>query len=197
MERKIPVNIIAILPITDNAVANNAYLPSDVIKAYNGKTIEVLDTDAEGRMTLADGLSYLSKNYKTDVLLDLATLTGSSVRMFGYTCGALFSNDKNLKNALENAGDKTNQRLWNLPLWDIWKDEISSDVADYKNISMKPFGDCIVAAKVFRTIYRKSLKLGTSRHCWSSFRECFLCQRKSRNWLRSRIINRIFGNIGS
>ena len=146
-ERKIPVNIIAILPITDNAVANNAYLPSDVIKAYNGKTIEVLDTDAEGRMTLADGLSYLSKNYKTDVLLDLATLTGSSVRMFGYTCGALFSNDKNLKNALENAGDKTNQRLWNLPLWDIWKDEISSDVADYKNISMKPFGDCIVAAK--------------------------------------------------
>jgi leucyl aminopeptidase len=56
MERKIPVNIIAILPITDNAVANNAYLPSDVIKAYNGKTIEVLDTDAEGRMTLADGL---------------------------------------------------------------------------------------------------------------------------------------------
>lgn len=146
-ERKTPVNIIAILPITDNAVANNAYLPSDVIKAYNGKTIEVLDTDAEGRMTLADGLSYLSKNYKTDVLLDLATLTGSSVRMFGYTCGALFSNDKNLKNALENAGDKTNQRLWNLPLWDIWKDEISSDVADYKNISMKPFGDCIVAAK--------------------------------------------------
>ena len=146
-ERKTSVNIIAILPITDNAVANNAYLPSDVIKAYNGKTIEVLDTDAEGRMTLADGLSYLSKNYKTDVLLDLATLTGSSVRMFGYTCGALFSNDKNLKNALENAGDKTNQRLWNLPLWDIWKDEISSDVADYKNISMKPFGDCIVAAK--------------------------------------------------
>ena len=146
-ERKTPVNIIAILPITDNAVANNAYLPSDVIKAYNGKTIEVLDTDAEGRMTLADGLSYLSKNYKTDVLLDLATLTGSSVRMFGYTCGALFSNDKNLKNSLENAGDKTNQRLWNLPLWDIWKDEISSDVADYKNISMKPFGDCIVAAK--------------------------------------------------
>lgn len=146
-ERKTPVNIIAILPITDNAVANNACLPSDVIKAYNGKSIEVLDTDAEGRMTLADGLSYLSKNYKTDVLLDLATLTGSSVRMFGYTCGALFSNDKNLKTALENAGDKTNQRLWNLPLWDIWKDEISSDVADFKNISMKPFGDCIVAAK--------------------------------------------------
>ncbi len=63
-QMKLPINITAILPITDNAVSENAYLPSDVITAYNGKTIEVLNTDAEGRMTLADGLSYLSKNYK-------------------------------------------------------------------------------------------------------------------------------------
>ncbi len=144
---KLPVNIIAILPITDNAVSNTAYIPSDVIKAYNGKTIEVLNTDAEGRMTLADGLSYLSKNFKTDALIDLATLTGSSVRMFGYTCGAYFSNNENLKKSLEKSGDKTNQRLWNLPLWDIWKDDFKSDVADFKNISSKPFGDCIVAGK--------------------------------------------------
>ncbi len=146
-ELKLPVNIIAILPITDNAVSENAYLPSDVIKAYNGKTIEVLNTDAEGRMTLADGLSYLAKNYKTDVLIDLATLTGSSVRMFGDTCGALFSNNDSLKNQLINSGDNTNQRLWNLPLWDIWKNDFQSDVADFKNISLKPIGDCIVAAK--------------------------------------------------
>ena len=146
-EMKLPVNIIVILPITDNAVSSSAYIPSDVIKAYNGKTIEVLNTDAEGRMTLADGLSYLSKNFKTDVLIDLATLTGSSVRMFGNTCGALFSNNSELKNALEKSGDKTNQRLWNMPLWDIWKDDFTSDVADFKNISMKPVGDCIVAAK--------------------------------------------------
>jgi len=144
---KLPVYIIAILPITDNAVSNTAYIPSDVIKAYNGKTIEVLNTDAEGRMTLADGLSYLSKNFKTDALIDLATLTGSSVRMFGYTCGAYFSNNENLKRSLEKSGDKTNQRLWNLPLWDIWKDDFKSDVADFKNISSKPFGDCIVAGK--------------------------------------------------
>lgn len=144
---KLPVNIIAILPITDNAVSNTAYIPSDVIKAYNGKTIEILNTDAEGRMTLADGLSYLAKNYKTDALIDLATLTGSSVRMFGYTCGAYFSNNQDLKESLEKSGDKTNQRLWNLPLWDIWKDDFKSDVADFKNISSKPFGDCIVAGK--------------------------------------------------
>jgi len=146
-EQKLPVNIVAILPITDNAISEKAYLPSDVVTAYNGKTIEVLNTDAEGRMTLSDGLSYLSKNYKTDVLIDLATLTGSAVRMFGDTCGAMFSNNENLKNSLIKSADETNQRLWNLPLWDIWKEDFRSDVADFKNISMKPIGDCIVAAK--------------------------------------------------
>ena len=144
---KLAVNIVAILPITDNAVSERAYLPSDVITAYNGKTIEVLNTDAEGRMTLADGLSYMAKNYKTDVLIDLATLTGSSVRMFGNTCAAYFSNNDQLKNQLEISADKTNQRLWNMPLWDVWKEDFKSDVADFKNISSKPFGDCIVAAK--------------------------------------------------
>ncbi len=146
-EMKLPVNIIAVLPITDNAISNNSYLPSDVVSAYNGKTIEVLNTDAEGRMTLADGLSYLAKNYKTDALLDLATLTGSAVRMFGYTCAAYFSNNENLKKTLETSADTTNQRIWNLPLWQVWEDDFQSDVADFKNISSKPFGDCIVAAK--------------------------------------------------
>lgn len=146
-ELQLPINIVAILPITDNAVSNEAYLPSDIVTAYNGKTIEVIDTDAEGRMTLADGLSYLTKNYKTDAVIDLATLTGSAVRMFGTTCGALFCNNSDLKNQIEKSADITNQRLWSLPLWDIWKDDFSSDVADYKNISHKPYGDCIVAAK--------------------------------------------------
>lgn len=146
-EMRLPINIVAILPVTDNAVSNSAITPSDVITAYNGKTIEVLNTDAEGRLTLADGLSYLAKNYKTDALIDLATLTGSSVRMFGNTCGALFSNNEQLKEALIKSGDKTNQRLWNMPLWDVWKEDFRSDVADFKNISLKPVGDCIVAAK--------------------------------------------------
>lgn len=146
-EMKLPVNIVAVLPITDNAISEKALLPSDIITAYNGKTIEVMDTDAEGRLILADGLSYLAKNYKTDFLIDLATLTGSSVRMFGDTCGALFSNNEELKNLLIKTGDKTNQRLWNLPLWDVWTEDIQSDVADLKNMSLKPVGDCIIAAK--------------------------------------------------
>lgn len=146
-KRKLETNIIAILPITDNAVSNKSYIPSDVVTAYNGKTIEVLNTDAEGRLTLADGLSYLAKDYRTDALLDLATLTGSAVRMFGYTCAPYFSNNESLNSALEKAAEKTNQRIWNLPLWDVWKEDFESDVADFKNISSKPFGDCIVAAK--------------------------------------------------
>lgn len=146
-ELQLPVNIVAVLPVTDNAISEKAYLPSDVVKAYNGKTIEILNTDAEGRLTLADGLSYIAKNYKTDVLIDLATLTGSAVRMFGDTCGALFSNNQTLISDLINSADQTNQRLWNLPLWDVWKDDFKSDVADFKNISLKPIGDCIVAGK--------------------------------------------------
>lgn len=172
-QMKLPVNITAILPITDNAISENAYLPSDVITAYNGKTIEVLNTDAEGRMTLADGLSYLSKNYKTDILIDLATLTGSSVRMFGDTCGAMFSNNEELKNLLIKTGDKTNQRLWNLPLWDVWLDDFKSDVADFKNISMKPLGDCIIAAK---------------------FLEQFI--ENHPNWAHLDIAGVAFGNVG-
>lgn len=171
-ELQLPVNIVAILPITDNAVSNEAYLPSDVITAYNGKTIEVLDTDAEGRMTLADGLSYLTRNYKTDAIIDLATLTGSAVRMFGTTCGAMFSNNSGLKNQIEKSADTTNQRLWNLPLWDIWKDDFSSDVADYKNISLKPYGDCIVAAK---------------------FLEQFINEHPS--WAHLDIAGMVFGNV--
>lgn len=169
----LPVNIVAILPITDNAISEKAYLPSDVVTAYNGKTIEVLNTDAEGRMTLADALSYITKNYETDVLIDLATLTGSAVRMFGDTCGALFSNNEDLKNKLIKTGDKTNQRLWNLPLWDIWNDDFKSDVADFKNISMKPIGDCIIAAK---------------------FLEQFL--ENHQNWAHLDIAGVAFGNVG-
>ncbi|MGS0747277.1 M17 family metallopeptidase [Halpernia sp. GG3] len=146
-KRKLPVNITAILPITDNAVSNTSYLPSDVITAYNGKTIEVIDTDAEGRMTLADGLSYMVKNFKPDILIDLATLTGSAVRILGSTAGALFGNNDGLIKDLEKSGNLTNQKLWNLPLWDIWSEMLTSDVADLKNLPSSPVGGCITAAK--------------------------------------------------
>ncbi|SHI58751.1 leucyl aminopeptidase [Cruoricaptor ignavus] len=157
-EMKLPVKIIAILPITDNAISENAYLPSDVVAAYNGKTIEVLNTDAEGRMTLADGLAYLTKNYETDCIIDVATLTGSTVRMFGETCAAIMGNDDDLIKSLMQSGEETGQRLWQLPLWEIWDEEIKSDVADLRNISMKPIGDAIVAGKFLQHFVENGAK---------------------------------------
>lgn len=157
---KSAVNIVAILPITDNVISNESYLPSDVVTACNGKTIEILNTDAEGRLTLADGLAYMTKNYKTDILIDLATLTGSAVRMFGNTCAPYFSNNEDLRMRLEKSANKTGQKIWNMPLWEIWEEDFKSDVADLKNISMKPYGDCIIAAKFVEQF--------TANHpCWA------------------------------
>lgn len=144
---RLPVDIVAVLPITDNVISNQACLPGDVVPACNGKSIEIINTDAEGRLTLADGLAYITKHYKTDVLVDLATLTGSVVRMFGHNCAGYFSNQNELKEKLEQSAERSGQRIWNLPLWDDWLEEISSDVADLKNISLKPNSDCIIAAK--------------------------------------------------
>ncbi|MBW7871326.1 MAG: leucyl aminopeptidase family protein [Flavobacteriia bacterium] len=144
---KLPIDIVAVLPITDNVISNQACLPGDVVIACNGKSIEIINTDAEGRLTLADGLAYITKHYKTDVLIDLATLTGSVVRMFGHNCAGYFSNQTELKEKLEQSAKRSGQRIWNLPLWDDWLEEIRSDVADLKNISLKPYSDCIIAAK--------------------------------------------------
>ena len=142
-----PVNIIAITPITDNCVDANAIKPGDVIDSYSGHTIEVINTDAEGRLILADALSYLVKNYETDHIIDLATLTGSSVRTFGTACAALFCNDEELEEQLFISGLDTAEKLWSLPLWDEYDDEMKSDIADIKNLATKPMAGAITAAK--------------------------------------------------
>ncbi|XLS29499.1 leucyl aminopeptidase family protein [Flavobacteriaceae bacterium M23B6Z8] len=145
-ELGLPVHLIGILPATDNAVSEKAYLPSDVIRSHSGKTIEIIDTDAEGRMTLADGLSYLIKNYDPETILDLATLTGSAVRTFGYECAALFSKNEKLSQLLKEAGNSTGEKVWQLPMWDEYAANLHSDVADIKNYSGKPIAGAIDAA---------------------------------------------------
>ncbi len=142
-----PINIIAITPITDNCVDANAIKPGDVINSYSGKTIEVINTDAEGRLILADALSYLIKNFEVDHVIDLATLTGSSVRTFGPACAALFCNDDELEEQLFLSGLSVKEKVWSLPLWDEYDDEMKSDVADIKNLSTRPMAGAITAAK--------------------------------------------------
>lgn len=144
---QLPIHLTGFIPATDNSVDALSLKPGDIIGSYSGKTIEVIDTDAEGRLILADGLAYAVKNYTPDILIDLATLTGSAVRTFGYHAAALFSNDENLARKLSQAGDKTGERVWQLPIWDIYKEDIKSDIADVKNFSGKPAAGAISAAK--------------------------------------------------
>ena len=144
---KLPVKIIGVVPSTENCVDGSSMKPGDVIKSYAGKTIEVIDTDAEGRLILADGLSYAVREFKPDVVIDLATLTGSVIQTLGYEAAGLFSVSDNLANDLTKSGEKTGERLWRLPVWDEYKEEISSDIADLKNYHGKPLAGAIVAAK--------------------------------------------------
>lgn len=144
---ELPVHVMGVIPATENSVDADSIKPSDVIGSYSGKTIEVIDTDAEGRLILADGLSYVARNFQPDVLIDLATLTGSIVRTFGYHVAGLFANNDELASQLFEAGERFGERVWRLPLWDVYKEEVKSDVADVRNISGKPVAGGIAAAK--------------------------------------------------
>ncbi len=144
---QLPVHLIGIIPSTENMVDGSATKPGDVIGSYLGKTIEVIDTDAEGRIVLADGLGYMVRNFQPDVLIDLATLTGSVIATLGYHAAGLFTNNDDLANQLTRSADQTGERLWRLPLWDVYAEDIKSDVADLKNFSGKPLAGAITAGK--------------------------------------------------
>lgn len=144
---KLPFHVTAIVPACENSVDAQSFLPSDVIQSYAGHSIEIIDTDAEGRLILADGLSYLIKNYKPETVVDLATLTGSVVGTLGYECAGLFTNNEDLSKRLREAGDSIGERLWQLPLWDAYTPDIESEIADIKNYSGKPVAGAISAAK--------------------------------------------------
>lgn len=129
----LPLRVIGITPCTENMPDAEAYRPADVITASNGKTIEIISTDAEGRMVLADALVYAGK-YNPKAVVDLATLTGSCVVALGQGVAAgLFSTDETLRDRLMSAGQNTQERLWPLPLFEDYRRSIDSDVADMKN----------------------------------------------------------------
>lgn len=144
---KLPIHVIGMVPATENSTDGRSTKPGDVVTAYNGKTIEVIDTDAEGRVILADGLGYMVKNFQPDILIDLATLTGNVIAALGYHAAGLFTQNDELASQLIKASDQTGERLWRLPLWDVYREDIKSDVADLKNFSGKPIAGSISAAK--------------------------------------------------
>lgn len=131
---KLPVYVVGLIPATDNRPDGNAYTPGDVIIMHNGSTVEVLNTDAEGRLLLADALSY-AKNYKPEMVIDLATLTGAAARAIGPQAmvGMQAKCDKEFE-LLKRSGDAVHERIVEFPLWDDYKEQIKSEVADLKNI---------------------------------------------------------------
>ena len=144
---RLPVRLIGAVPLTENMVDGQAVKPGDVIGSYAGKTIEVTDTDAEGRLILADAMAYLLKRQKPDVLIDIATLTGSIIRAIGYHAAGVFTQNDQLADQLTRAGARCGERLWRMPMWDEYGADLKSDIADLRNFTGKPMAESISAAK--------------------------------------------------
>jgi leucyl aminopeptidase len=142
---RLPLNLIGIIPAAENLPSGSALKIGDIITSHSKKTIEILNTDAEGRLVLADALSY-AKVFKPDAILDIATLTSAIKIALGTICAGIFGNHEELKSKMIQAGQKTGERVWELPLWDDYQEFIKSDLADIKNVGGKP-GASIIAAR--------------------------------------------------
>jgi len=126
------INVVGIMPLSQNAISGTAQLPGDVVTAGNGMTIEVANTDAEGRLILADGIWYAREHFQPRVIADIATLTGAKVGALGRDYAAIFSDDEAILETLKAAGDLTRERVWQLPLGPYEK-IIDSPIADMRN----------------------------------------------------------------
>lgn len=134
-ELKPVINVVGICPFAHNAIGGRAYFPGDVYKAYNGTTVEIQSTDAEGRLVLADAISYCKDTFAPSRIIDLATLTGGILTSLGPVVAGLFSNNDDLAARLFAAGEETGERLWRFPLYEEYADSIKSDIADLRNVS--------------------------------------------------------------
>jgi len=143
---KLPMHVIGILPATENMPGGRATKPGDIVKTLSGKTVEIQNTDAEGRLILADGLAFATR-YKPAAIIDVATLTGACVVALGqFAIGMLGTSDR-IKTQLAACGQKTGERVWEMPLWDEYLEQIKSDVADMRNIGGR--GGGMITAAIF------------------------------------------------
>jgi len=133
--RKAKINVVGVVGLVENMVSGNAQRPGDIVKSYSGKTIEILNTDAEGRLVLADALTFTEKKFKPKFMIDLATLTGAIIVSLGSEYAGLFSNDDKLSKQLLAAGEKVDEKLWRMPLHKNYDKLINSKNADMQNIN--------------------------------------------------------------
>ena len=145
--RKAKVNAVGVVGLVENMPGGNAQRPGDIVKAYNGKTIEVLNTDAEGRLVLADALSFTEAKFKPRFMIDLATLTGAIIMALGEEYAGLFSNNDDLSNKIFKVGEKVKEKVWRLPLHDNYDKLINSTIADMQNINYSGGAGSITAAQ--------------------------------------------------
>ncbi|NOQ52734.1 MAG: leucyl aminopeptidase [Desulfuromonadaceae bacterium] len=142
---QLPVNLVAVVPAVENMPSGTALRPGDILRSLSGKTIEVLNTDAEGRLILADALTYVGR-YQPRVVIDLATLTGACIIALGNHAAAVLGNHDGLIRQLLKAGERSGEKLWQLPLWEEYAAQIKGDFADIKNTGGRPAGTITAAA---------------------------------------------------
>ncbi|OGJ09000.1 hypothetical protein A2356_02895 [Candidatus Nomurabacteria bacterium RIFOXYB1_FULL_39_16] len=144
---KLKKNIIGLIPSVENMASGKSYRPGDVIRSMSGQTIEVLNTDAEGRVILADALTYAQK-YNPEVVVDVATLTGAAMVALGERASAIFTDDDKLAEMIEKVGEKTGDYVWRLPMWEEYENEIKGSVGDFTNVHNKDsrYGGAIYGA---------------------------------------------------
>jgi leucyl aminopeptidase len=140
------VKVVGVIPIVENMPSGTATRPGDVIKSYAGKTIEIGNTDAEGRLILIDAMEHALKRFKPDVMVDIATLTGACMVALGDNIAGVFSQDDDLAHAIVAAGEKTHERTWRMPLPEDYRELLKSDIADLNNMSSSRYGGAITAA---------------------------------------------------
>lgn len=143
---KLPINVVGIIPSVENMPSSTSYRPGDIIKMYNGKTVEVLNTDAEGRLILADALSFGITSYNPKAVIDLATLTGACIIALGTNVAAVMGTNKKFIDELHQVSDRTGEKIWELPLYEEFNEQIKSSIADIKNIGGRPGGAITAAA---------------------------------------------------
>ena len=160
--RKAKVDAVGLVGLVENMPSGTAQRPGDVVKSYSGQTIEVINTDAEGRLVLADVLWYCQQKFDPRFMVDLATLTGAMIVALGHEYAGMFSNDDALAQKLSAAGQATGEKVWRFPLDEAYDKLIRSDIADMKNIGGRPAGSISAAQFIQRFVNKQAM--GASRH---------------------------------
>jgi leucyl aminopeptidase len=148
-EMRLPINVVALVPSTENMPSGQATRPGDIVKTMSGQSVEILNTDAEGRLILCDAMTY-AERYNPAAVIDIATLTGACVIALGHVAAGLFANDDALAREVLSAGDIAYDRAWHMPLWDDYQEQLRSNFADMANIGGRPAGSITAACFLSR-----------------------------------------------